>query len=54
MELVRIVWRDYRWPFVAVVALSLVSAGLGIGVLFRSMLRVACYQYASACRALNS
>ncbi|AQU81386.1 MULTISPECIES: multidrug ABC transporter permease/ATP-binding protein [unclassified Halomonas] len=33
MELLRIVWRDYRWPFVAVVVLSLVSAGLGIGVI---------------------
>lgn len=33
MELLRIVWRDYRWPFVAVVVLSLASAGLGIGVI---------------------
>ncbi|MGP5019947.1 multidrug ABC transporter permease/ATP-binding protein, partial [Vreelandella alkaliphila] len=33
MELLRIVWRDYRWPFVAVVLLSLASAGLGIGVI---------------------
>jgi putative ATP-binding cassette transporter len=33
MELFRIVWRDYRWPFVAVVVLSLASAGLGIGVI---------------------
>ncbi|GAA0697329.1 multidrug ABC transporter permease/ATP-binding protein [Vreelandella titanicae] len=33
MELLRIVWRDYRWPFVAVVLLSLTSAGLGIGVI---------------------
>ena len=33
MELLRIVWRDYRWPFVGVVLLSLTSAGLGIGVI---------------------
>jgi putative ATP-binding cassette transporter len=33
MELLKIVWRDYRWPFVAVVLLSLASAGLGIGVI---------------------
>lgn len=33
MELLRVVWRDYRWPFVAVVLLSLASAGLGIGVI---------------------
>ncbi|WP_136067375.1 multidrug ABC transporter permease/ATP-binding protein [Modicisalibacter radicis] len=33
MELFKIVWRDYRWPFVAVVALSMASAGLGIGVI---------------------
>ncbi|WAM49383.1 multidrug ABC transporter permease/ATP-binding protein [Vreelandella venusta] len=33
MELFKIIWRDYRWPFVAVVLLSLASAGLGIGVI---------------------
>lgn len=33
MELLKIVWRDYRWAFVAVVLLSLASAGLGIGVI---------------------
>ncbi|MFG6175970.1 multidrug ABC transporter permease/ATP-binding protein [Halomonas sp. THAF12] len=32
-ELVRIVWQDYRGPFLAVVALSLASAGLGVGVI---------------------
>ncbi|MCE8020038.1 multidrug ABC transporter permease/ATP-binding protein [Halomonas sp. MCCC 1A11036] len=33
MELFRIVWRDYRWAFIGVIALSLASAGLGIGVI---------------------
>ncbi|PMR73505.1 multidrug ABC transporter permease/ATP-binding protein [Billgrantia endophytica] len=33
MELFGIVWRDYRWSFVGVIALSLVSAGLGIGAI---------------------
>ncbi|UQI41518.1 multidrug ABC transporter permease/ATP-binding protein [Vreelandella venusta] len=33
MELFKIIWRDYRWPFLAVVLLSLASAGLGIGVI---------------------
>ncbi|WP_189445012.1 multidrug ABC transporter permease/ATP-binding protein [Salinicola rhizosphaerae] len=33
MELLRVVFRHYRWPFVGVMLLSLVSAGLGIGVI---------------------
>ncbi|GAB2782304.1 multidrug ABC transporter permease/ATP-binding protein [Halomonas shantousis] len=33
MELLRVVFRDYRWPFIAVMALSLASAILGIGVI---------------------
>lgn len=33
MELLRVVFRDHRWPFIGVMALSLVSAGLGIGVI---------------------
>lgn len=33
MELLRVVFRDYRWPFIGVMVLSLVSAGLGIGVI---------------------
>ncbi|SHE80246.1 putative ATP-binding cassette transporter [Modicisalibacter ilicicola DSM 19980] len=33
MELLRVVFRDYRWPFVGVMVLSLASAGLGIGVI---------------------
>lgn len=33
MELLKIVWRDYRWAFVAVMMLSLASAGLGIVVI---------------------
>ena len=33
MELLRVVFRDYRWPFIGVMALSMISAGLGIGVI---------------------
>ena len=33
MELLRLVWRQYRWPFVLVLALSLASAALGIGLI---------------------
>lgn len=33
MELLRVVFRDYRWPFIGVMALSMASAGLGIGVI---------------------
>ncbi|POP48012.1 multidrug ABC transporter permease/ATP-binding protein [Superficieibacter electus] len=33
MELLLLVWRQYRWPFIAVMALSLVSAALGIGLI---------------------
>ncbi|MHB0777602.1 multidrug ABC transporter permease/ATP-binding protein [Halomonas sp. WWR20] len=33
MELLRVVFRHYRWPFIAVMVLSLVSAGLGISVI---------------------
>lgn len=30
MELLILVWRQYRWPFISVMALSLASAALGI------------------------
>ncbi|WP_136248807.1 multidrug ABC transporter permease/ATP-binding protein [Halomonas borealis] len=33
MELLRVVYRHYRWPFLAVMLLSLASAGLGIGAI---------------------
>jgi len=33
MELLLLVWRQYRWPFIAVMALSLASAALGIGLI---------------------
>lgn len=33
MQLLLLVWRQYRWPFVAVMALSLASAALGIGLI---------------------
>lgn len=33
MELLLLVWRQYRWPFVAVLALSLASAAMGIGLI---------------------
>ncbi|WP_409310094.1 multidrug ABC transporter permease/ATP-binding protein [Pectobacterium sp. B1J-3] len=33
MELLRIVFQQYRWPFLAVIALSLISAALGIGLI---------------------
>ncbi|MDL4862950.1 multidrug ABC transporter permease/ATP-binding protein, partial [Halomonas elongata] len=33
MELLRVVFRHYRWPFIAVMLLSLASAGLGIAVI---------------------
>ncbi|MCE3027259.1 multidrug ABC transporter permease/ATP-binding protein [Salinicola sp. DM10] len=33
MELLRVVFRHYRWPFVGVMLLSLLSAALGIGVI---------------------
>ncbi|WP_043527869.1 multidrug ABC transporter permease/ATP-binding protein [Litchfieldella xinjiangensis] len=33
MELLRVVFRHYRWPFIAVMALSLASAVLGVGVI---------------------
>ncbi|PLF70681.1 ABC transporter ATP-binding protein, partial [Klebsiella quasipneumoniae] len=28
MELLSLVWRQYRWPFLGVIALSLLSAAL--------------------------
>ncbi len=28
-----LVWRQYRWPFLSVIALSLLSAALGIGLI---------------------
>lgn len=33
MELLRLVYRHYRWPFSAILLLSLASAGLGVGVI---------------------
>ncbi|WP_318367190.1 multidrug ABC transporter permease/ATP-binding protein [Enterobacter sp.] len=33
MQLLLLVWRQYRWPFIAVIALSLASAALGIGLI---------------------
>ncbi|QNK99564.1 multidrug ABC transporter permease/ATP-binding protein [Serratia ureilytica] len=33
MELLRAVYRQYRWPFLAVMALTMASAGLGIGII---------------------
>ena len=33
MELLLLVWRQYRWPFIAVIALTLFSAALGIGLI---------------------
>lgn len=33
MELLLLVWRQYRWPFISVMALSLASAALGIGLI---------------------
>lgn len=33
MELLRVVFKQYRWPFLAVMALSLASAALGIGLI---------------------
>ncbi|SQB28902.1 multidrug transporter membrane component/ATP-binding component [Citrobacter koseri] len=33
MELLLLVWRQYRWPFISVMAFSLASAALGIGLI---------------------
>ena len=33
MELLLLVWRQYRWPFIAVIVLTLLSAALGIGLI---------------------
>lgn len=33
MELLQVVFRHYRWPFLGAIGLSLVSAGLGVGVI---------------------
>ncbi|EPC4044719.1 multidrug ABC transporter permease/ATP-binding protein [Enterobacter mori] len=33
MQLLLLVWRQYRWPFIAVMTLSLASAALGIGLI---------------------
>ncbi|MGE6470988.1 multidrug ABC transporter permease/ATP-binding protein [Serratia proteamaculans] len=33
MELLRVVYRQYRWPFLAVMALTMASAALGIGII---------------------
>ncbi|MFL4368519.1 multidrug ABC transporter permease/ATP-binding protein [Enterobacter asburiae] len=33
MQLLLLVWRQYRWPFIAVMVLSLASAALGIGLI---------------------
>ena len=37
MELLRVVYRQYRWPFLAVMALTMASAGLGIGIIALSI-----------------
>ena len=33
MELLHVVYKQYRWPFIAVIVLSLLSAALGIGMI---------------------
>ncbi|WP_447555495.1 multidrug ABC transporter permease/ATP-binding protein [Vreelandella sp. EE22] len=33
MELLQVVFRHYRWPFLGAIGLSLLSAGLGVGVI---------------------
>lgn len=33
MQLLLLVWRQYRWPFLAVMAFSMLSAALGIGLI---------------------
>ena len=33
MELLHVVYKQYRWPFIAVIVLSLLSAALGIGLI---------------------
>lgn len=33
MELLRVVYRHYRWPFTGIMLLSLASAGLGVGII---------------------
>ena len=33
MELLLLVWRQYRWPFISVIALSLLSAALGLALI---------------------
>lgn len=33
MELLRVVFQQYRWPFLAVMALTMASAALGIGII---------------------
>ncbi|QKJ87888.1 Multidrug transporter membrane component/ATP-binding component [Paramixta manurensis] len=33
MELLRVVYKQYRWPFITVILLSLLSAALGIGLI---------------------
>ncbi|RUR34310.1 multidrug ABC transporter permease/ATP-binding protein [Vreelandella nanhaiensis] len=33
MELLKVVFRHYRWPFLGAIGLSLLSAGLGVGVI---------------------
>jgi putative ATP-binding cassette transporter len=33
MELLRVVYRHYRWPFCGIMLLSLASAGLGVGII---------------------
>lgn len=40
MELLLLVWRQYRWPFISVIALSLLSAALGIGLIVFINLRL--------------
>ena len=33
MELLHVVYKQYRWPFILVIVLSLLSAGLGLGLI---------------------
>ena len=55
MELLVLVWRQYRWPFISVMALSLASAALGIGLIAFIILIIKCSKPAfSAASASHS
>lgn len=47
MELLRVVFKQYRWPFMAVIALSLASAALGIGLIAFINIRLIASAHAS-------